>query len=108
MTPIEEAALHLKAWAAKKGILTYEPREELEEYESRLADATDAVNIESAEQVFQNRRINFIGVDDQNNKIIIRDYPLDVRSPDTHIEGIGGYEDGQSPNRPGFFHQILD
>lgn len=71
-TPLEEAALALKAWAAAKGILTYEPPEDLAEHEpENLSDATDAADPAAAEQVLRNRRINFVGVDDTNNKIVI-------------------------------------
>jgi len=71
---LEDAALRLKGWAARKGILTYEPPEELDEF--AVEDITDAAEVaaadaETAEAILQKRKINYIGVDDDQNKIIV-------------------------------------
>lgn len=67
---LEDAALRFKAWAAEQGILSYESPEELDRDED-LDDLTDAPDVAAAEQILRHRKINFVGINDADNKIVV-------------------------------------
>jgi hypothetical protein len=69
---IDEVATKFKVWAAEKGILTYQPPEDLEEFGGEeLSDLTDAAEPAAALNILHHRKINLIAVNPDSGKIIV-------------------------------------
>lgn len=67
---LEIAAEKFKSWAHDQGILSYDPPEELEAPEA-LDELTDAADATAAQRVLNRRRINFVGVNPDTNKVVV-------------------------------------
>jgi hypothetical protein len=69
---IEDVAAKFKVWAAEKGILTYQPPDDFEEYGGEsLSDLTDAAEPAVAMDVLHHKKINLVAVNPEQGKIIV-------------------------------------
>lgn len=72
MDSIEAVAEKLKAWAAEKGVLSYDPPEDLGDYHGEtISDLTNANDPAVATEILLHKKINFIGVDPEAGKVIV-------------------------------------